>query len=469
MSLSRTAVSLVTVTASVLLLVNTGSAANWGPNGHPEITFDVARGVSFQLPADVSRVMALGSIAPDYFEFTNPAAHAQSQNPVVAREGQPRLLSKEGCRTLRRVAFKESEQWHDHYLYAALAEMKSGHRERAAFLLGYAMHNSADFATHLLMSNLEHATLDDAGKSPDSSPTRLAKAHQLVRRDLEYFRYFVGEDDWRLFRGEVVRRPGSVAGTVPEPLTLIAPGLEKWDPRIGDIPPPPGQRVGLPDAVRRALLAFAHRPDVKGRRPQEWLAKVLNFVEGMYPRQQSMAILLKHSLRQFAPPSTPQPTAMDIGELERYLLSVVEFVDTLPRTYETLSTADKQVLHEVAQEQIWRVLLAEQLQQTKTYSQSYENVDGMRATRRSYEEAIESERLLAQRLKREQAEADAERRVTEYRRPPREDLAHASNALTAPSSPRSDKPERSTDRDRPERSTRSLRLPKSYGSGGFKW
>src|SRR5438094_917827 len=94
-------------------------AAGWGPNGHAEITYAVATRPEFRLPPDVAKLMALGSMAPDYFDFNNPSAHAQPDDPRVSMEGSG--LSRQfklvpGERSLQETSLNwrpKSERWHD--------------------------------------------------------------------------------------------------------------------------------------------------------------------------------------------------------------------------------------------------------------------------------------------------------------------------------------------------------------------
>jgi hypothetical protein len=243
---------------------------------------------------DIARVMALGSIAPDYFEFDNPAAHAQTRDPDIDANGKP-ILDPQSYEQLQRESFQTSRVWREHYFNAAVQEAKAGHRERAALLLGYSLHNVEDYGTHRGMPNALHAGLDHAGHSPDRDETRLASSKILGSIYIERFRDEIGTDNWKMFNGEAVRKPGHTYAEVPEPLTTVT-GLDGWDPHSGFIPPKPGYIMSgaIKDAVAAGEALLAH-PDCK---PDCQLAaenlreKGANFLNGFVSRQDELAKLL---------------------------------------------------------------------------------------------------------------------------------------------------------------------------------
>jgi hypothetical protein len=124
----------------------------------------------------------------------------------------------------------------------------------------------------------------------------LASAKVLGSIYIERFRDEIGSDNWKLFNGEAVRRPGQTSATVPEPLTTVAPGLSNWDPRSSFIPPKLNYLV--PDSVKKAVedgVAFLAHPMCQ---PNCQLAaenlreKGANFIDGFLSRQGDLAKLL---------------------------------------------------------------------------------------------------------------------------------------------------------------------------------
>jgi hypothetical protein len=280
----------------VLVPVSFLEAAKWGPNGHPRITFDAARSAEFDVPEDVARVIALGSIAPDYFEFDSPAAHAQTPDPALTKDRRHLRVSCDEQDVSRRNAVANSVEWHNAYLTASAREMKSGHRERAAFLLGYAMHNAEDLGTHGGMSNLVHSAMAARGNDPDMDYERLAVSREMAALDLSRFRREIGETNWRLFRGQSVRGPG-VGSMVPEPLAHFGTDLQNWNPYEGLVSPRPVDEP-LRDLVDAVLVKYVEpgRPlystDVRGNVQESQRARLENLLFGLHQRQQVMLEML---------------------------------------------------------------------------------------------------------------------------------------------------------------------------------
>ena len=322
--------------------------------GHPEITFDVAR--SAHLPPDLAKVVALGSIAPDYFEFDEPAAHAQTPDPNP---------SEHDLASSSRKGFENSTHWHDSYFAAAVGEAKAGHRERAAFLLGYALHNTEDFATHKGMTNLEHAALAARGDAfdPDLDKKRLAIAHARAAAEVAEFERALGDDDLRLFRGEAIRRnPGSVGSEVPDALGSLTQSLAAWDPRAEKIPPPTSGAALGTELLDASLDQLRHiYPDQ--------FAEVENVMVGILPRQDLMLGLLTFpedlahpdgatGERLYGLPKLPRRKGFD--ELLAYAADARAFEEELPARYKSLGTEVKQRLHDTANwEALGRARLAE--------------------------------------------------------------------------------------------------------------
>ena len=183
-------------------------AARWGPNGHPEITFDVITQGDLHVPEDIGKVMAIGSAAPDFFEFDNPNAHAQTPDPPLTKSGVLAISAKD-YQARHETAYSLSEEWAEFYFSSAVSAMKSGHRERGSIFIGICSRITVqDLATHRGMTNLVHSALDYNGQSPDSLPARSAAAHEMASLEIFRFKEAVGQQNWDLFRGETVPRSG---------------------------------------------------------------------------------------------------------------------------------------------------------------------------------------------------------------------------------------------------------------------
>lgn len=316
-------------------------AARWGPNGHPEITFDVITQGDLHVPEDIGKVMAIGSAAPDFFEFDNPNAHAQTPDPPLTKSGVLAISAKD-YQARHETAYSLSEEWSEFYFSSAVSAMKSGHRERAAFLLGYALHNREDLATHRGMTNLVHSALDYNGQSPDSLPARLAAAHEMASLEIFRFKEAVGQQNWDLFRGETVRS-GSIGSIIPEPLTF-ATDLKDWNPRSGIIP-------STPSAVRtvQSLIDSQYKSDTRGVIHEATAPRVKNYLAGFFQRQDRML----RFLQIVRGPNDPKlPSRRGKNELRQDALDAAYFACKLsrvnktcvPKKYQRLSAADQNLL-----------------------------------------------------------------------------------------------------------------------------
>jgi hypothetical protein len=380
--------------SAVLSFSASATAVAATARGHASITFDAARG--HHVESGIAKVIALGSTAPDFFEFSNPAAHAQTLDPAV---GVNNHLSIDHAqyKDYQRTWFEMSENWHDHYLSAAVDAMNAGHREQAAFLLGYAMHNTEDFATHRGLPNLVHAEADKIfvnglnpyppanglakGVSPDVDPTRLQSASKLANDDLVEFRLKIGEENWKLFNGEEIKGPG-LSATIPEPLTRFG-DLGSWDPHSGVIPrasnsvadktstdqaivsakaaaetafvsglvaPSGDENISLlKTAIEAALGGRAQAPDEKLE--ESVRNKTENFA-AWCDREDEMLKILQGAGR---PDDTRYPPLQRVDNTEFYL-SILDFLFKEPRRYEALSGDEQKMLGET-----WRDLVEERL------------------------------------------------------------------------------------------------------------
>lgn len=328
-------------------------ADRWGPHGHSEITYDSAT-AHFHLPPEIAKVMALGSLAPDYFEFNVPAAHAQVEDPPI--KNNQLAVSEDGYRGLQRKGFIDSFKWHDFYFKAAVAAMQHGQRERAAFLLGYALHNIEDLGTHQGMPNLVHASLDAGGASPDFETTGLALSHTAASLDIAAFREQIGTENWQLFQGHSVRRPNGTT-LVPEPMHTFVNDLDRWNPRSGILPPPSDpswltnpNRAELQAAFKTAA-EHSYASTTAGQEVDGKTVMAYNFLEGLLPRQEQMLELLHLSAAEMSElgivrrAGDPwEPELKGAKEMWDYMMEALDFEKHAPKRFRALSKEDQALL-----------------------------------------------------------------------------------------------------------------------------
>ncbi|MBI3319944.1 MAG: hypothetical protein HYZ89_05105 [Candidatus Omnitrophica bacterium] len=311
---------IVGAVAWVALFPHQTDAANWSPrNGHPRITYRAAIGSG--IPSSVARVMALASVTPDYFEFDHPEAHAQREDPPWRREGRTyRMLeSNETCQQRYREAKERSDRWREFYFQAAVTVLKHGGRERAAFLLAYSLHNTQDFATHRLMSNLHHAGLSYVeGDDPDSIPERVEEAERRSTEELARFRRVIGEPSWRFF-------------TSREPLPVWGAELASWDPTATPIPPVK-DRQGFSRNTQRG-------EEIETNRFRSAIV-----TRALFPREQQMVRWLTEGIERGS--GTPRaPREKGLWGLVKLGLQGRRFQHTLSQVYRHLEEDDRRRLH----------------------------------------------------------------------------------------------------------------------------
>lgn len=324
--------------------------------GHARITYTVATAPDVMLEDSLAKVMALAAIVPDFVDFRNPAAHCMTKDPLMKDEHSLAMDPAEWQRMLR-DSREAAARWREFYLSAAVAAMKEGRRrERAAFLLGYAMHNVQDFACHGGIPKVLHAWYNSIGQSPDSDRGRLASATTQTESALRDFRARIGDENWRLFKGETVRKTGSAGGDnarVPEPVTLFA-DLKDWDPRSGVIPP--ASSSVRDKAFRATLLAFLAGVLGKDERPgeleQSTSNKVQNFVCGLYGRQGRMLQILDAVPRPTGSP--PAPEHMALATTQDLIFDLLSFQGVckpnLPERFRELPADQQKMLKELTWE-----------------------------------------------------------------------------------------------------------------------
>jgi hypothetical protein len=121
-----------------------------GKKGHFEITTVALQAPSVKASADSVAVMAAASRDADFYEWSVPAAHAQTPNLPDGRIDPKRFGGSQG-------AFL---RWVQAGVRRVAAQCSAGQPRLAAYALGYAMHAVQDLAFHEGITNAEHSFRD---------------------------------------------------------------------------------------------------------------------------------------------------------------------------------------------------------------------------------------------------------------------------------------------------------------------
>lgn len=185
---------IATLACAVVCIALPVRALPWGPDGHDGIVYETAKALDFS--EEAAKALALGSVAPDWYEFTNDAAHAQTPDK---KSGEPTMDEK-------RRAYEECRTWIEKYERSAADAVKRGNTEQALFLYGYALHGIMDYATHRGMTASQHGLLARRGSNPDED----AKSIQDARRETAYILGKLGRSENGARLREFARGPGNM-------------------------------------------------------------------------------------------------------------------------------------------------------------------------------------------------------------------------------------------------------------------
>lgn len=157
----------------------------WLNIGHYEVTQDAAERFGFSSAAiDILRDAAQD---PDFYEFTHPAAHAQSPDSVAFMEsGAARDEAIE-------QAIQAYKQWVLNVVGRMFRFLMNNDIRETIYLLGYVLHAIQDLGPHGGMSNPEHAALDSLDQSPDDDPGSIQVSRYYSHEFLRHVREVGGE------------------------------------------------------------------------------------------------------------------------------------------------------------------------------------------------------------------------------------------------------------------------------------
>jgi hypothetical protein len=149
---------------------------DWEP-GHLEVTEGALKPAGF--PGNAIDVAGDASQDPDFYHWSRPCAHAQTDN-----DDQGRTAESKDQAIANFVAWMKS-------FTDRLAGASRKNPRHGLFYLGYLLHGVQDLATHQGITNAQHSYLSklSQGKNdPDHDETNRAKAGEYSRRYLEFLK-----------------------------------------------------------------------------------------------------------------------------------------------------------------------------------------------------------------------------------------------------------------------------------------
>jgi hypothetical protein len=385
------------VISMVFILLNNpiSNAADTSIVGHTEITYSVATSNEIGINKELSKLMALGSAAPDYFEFRILGAHAQPYNPQLSiKEDKYYIFDKTDYLSNIIKDYEKSEAWHDFYFNAAIVAAKKGKIEQSVFLLGYALHQRADLATHQGLPNLVHAGWDDLsvfegsrlfqyrlpfkGKAgPDLNPSRLALAHKLITLDLNIFKNSLTEKEWANFQDEHI--PYKEPPMLHTSMLMKDKNITTWDPRKGLLSlgvlggSSELNKINV-ESIKNILNdvnIYSYTDYRSGITKDTAINKILTTVEVLHSRQEAMFELLDVDdldiSRNSNDPPLPKPKNLEM--LYAYAKDVFEYT-TLGGMFTRLDTEDQKFLTLHG----WKYFITKKILELKVIREEKQNI-----------------------------------------------------------------------------------------------
>jgi hypothetical protein len=149
---------------------------DWEP-GHLEITGEVLRNFGFH--ENAIDVIGDASQDPDFYDWYNPRAHAQTNNDESGRTTESLEEAEKNYITWISQLTETLVSVTDHNIRSGL------------FFLGYILHGIQDLATHKGITNAQHSyvsKLFGRKDDPDHIEENRVKAREYSKRYIEYFR-----------------------------------------------------------------------------------------------------------------------------------------------------------------------------------------------------------------------------------------------------------------------------------------
>jgi hypothetical protein len=155
-------------------------------SGHEQVTGRLAEKLGFSSAA--VEVLQRGAVWPDFSDWDNPAAHAQTPNEDDGKPTRTEFQAEMECGS---YLWLTGVSMHD--------ELRKGHVAVALFILGVGLHTIQDFAAHQGMTNTEHSYLSYDIKpplNPDVNEHNIDNAQKFTEDFLSSVHKALGEDKW---------------------------------------------------------------------------------------------------------------------------------------------------------------------------------------------------------------------------------------------------------------------------------
>lgn len=152
--------------------------------GHYQVTEDVAREFGFSRPAQL--LLADAVIDPDFYEWRDAAAHAQTDNDPQGKQSETEA-----------TAIRDLSAWLNHKLGKVSQNLQTGHTREALYWLGYSLHAVEDLAAHEGITNAQHAFLSATDHNPDLRPEALIQARAFAKKFLWAVSDKLGAQNWK--------------------------------------------------------------------------------------------------------------------------------------------------------------------------------------------------------------------------------------------------------------------------------
>jgi hypothetical protein len=154
------------------------------PSDHIRVTARAAQKLGFARGSIENLVR--GAVMPDFDNYDNPAAHAQTPNDELGRPTQ----------TAAEAAKKCEEYFTERGRQFRLA-LRQKHTPAALYTLGYAMHSLEDASAHQGMNNVDHAVLNLQGSSPDKDAQNILRAEKWSEDLFNAVHANLSDEEWR--------------------------------------------------------------------------------------------------------------------------------------------------------------------------------------------------------------------------------------------------------------------------------
>ncbi len=191
-------------------LASGGHFPSGGHSGHWEVTEKIARELKFS--PEAIDILCDAAQDPDFYEFSVPAAHAQTPDCIYDVSGD-RAAAIES-------AIAAYGEWVAANFRKCVLALAAKNTRLALYWLGYMLHGIEDLAVHMGITNGEHAARKI---SPDHVRANIKFAFEYARQAMGAVRSALGESEFSLLQ----EHRGDKGYDKPEKLAAIHP--KGWD------------------------------------------------------------------------------------------------------------------------------------------------------------------------------------------------------------------------------------------------